>query len=126
MSLDDRDLAELAERLAEELVPRLVRSPLVTAKALATILDVEEDWVREHGAELGGRRLGTGPKAPWRFDVEDAIASLPCPGSRGSKSATVPVAARVEPHRRRQRRRRLGTGSDSVPAGLVSRGRRVV
>src|SRR3954447_25680542 len=24
------------------------------------------DWVREHAAELGGRKIG-GPRAPWRF-----------------------------------------------------------
>ena len=57
-----RLLADLKKR-----GPGQLPSTLVGVEAVATYLNVSRDFVYGHAAELGGRKLGTGPKAPWRF-----------------------------------------------------------
>jgi len=49
---------------------------LVTAAELAQRLGVARSFVYEHRDELGAIRLGGGPKAPLRFDVETANAAM--------------------------------------------------
>ena len=49
---------------------------LLSAGELARRLRVERPWVYRHRALLGGMRIGTGPKAPWRFDYETAVEAL--------------------------------------------------
>jgi hypothetical protein len=71
-------LADLvANRVAEQLSPG-ARSAggLVDAKTLAQLLGVSRDFVYERAAELGGVKLGTGSRAPWRFNVDRARAAL--------------------------------------------------
>lgn len=41
---------------------------LLTTGDVAAELNIGEDWVREHAAELGGIRAGRGPRAPLRFE----------------------------------------------------------
>lgn len=114
MTLDDRELVFLAERLAEVLAPRLARRALVDAETLAGLLNVEREWVYEHAAELGARRLGDGPRPRLRFDVDEAIDRLTCLEVR--KSAK-PQTRTVEPVRRRRRSSPMGTGVPLLPIG---------
>ena len=40
----------------------------IDAATLADRLAMSAQWVRDHAAELGGKRRGRGPKARWRFE----------------------------------------------------------
>jgi hypothetical protein len=51
-------------------------SEVLTAGELALRLRVERPWVYRHRRLLGGFRLGSGPKAQWRFDYETAVERL--------------------------------------------------
>jgi hypothetical protein len=48
----------------------------VDTTAVATMLVVSSDWVREHAAELSGIRVGDGPRGALRFDVERVKRAL--------------------------------------------------
>jgi hypothetical protein len=85
---------------------------LLTVAELAEWLAVERSYVYEHAAELGALRLGTGPRARLRFDLEEVRARLTCPAGRGSQEPETPVGM---PKRRPRRRRRMGTTVRSVP-----------
>ena len=61
--------------------PELVESAppkvgLVDAQALAEQLGVARDWVYANAERLGVVRLGSGPRARMRFDVEQAREAL--------------------------------------------------
>jgi hypothetical protein len=60
----------------------------VDAQAVADYLATDRDFVYRNARELGGRKLGAGPKAPWRFKlalVDGALEAFTCPDSRGLK-----------------------------------------
>jgi hypothetical protein len=77
-------IEQLAQRVAELVADRVAAGPpLVDAEALARFLNVERSWVYEHAAELGGVRLGDGPRARLRFDVGDAKRRLTCSVGQG-------------------------------------------
>lgn len=72
---DDFGLAEpaleaIAQRVAE-LVGGNARPAfrLLDTESVASMLSVSEEWVRAHAAELGGLRLGDGPKGALRFEA---------------------------------------------------------
>src|SRR3954466_2074253 len=48
----------------------------VDAATLARILGVRRGWVYSRARELGGVRLGDGPRAPLRFDIERVRVAL--------------------------------------------------
>lgn len=79
---------------------------MVDSGGLAKLLTVSPGWVRAHAEELGGVRLGGGPKAPWRFDVAEALASLragqrsPPEGVAGDPKKASPVERRRTTGRR--------------------------
>lgn len=102
------DLERLADLIADRLAERLSSSPptaaLVDVKALASLLGVSADFVYEHARELGGVKLGSGPRAPWRFDVQTARDAM---ASRSPKSPASPP--------RRSRRRRPAKTPSGVP-----------
>lgn len=87
-------------------------APLVDATTLAEYLGVERSYVYEHAADLGARRLGTGPRARLRFSLEEVDESLSaCYESRKSRPAEhAPQAAP-----RARRRRPMGTGVELLP-----------
>jgi hypothetical protein len=85
---------------------------LVDASTLARYLGVERDWVYEHAAELGARRLGSGPRARLRFSIKEVDKLLSCVESRGSEQAPSGSAARPP---RRRRRAGLGTETPLLP-----------
>jgi hypothetical protein len=102
---------EIARRVAE-LVDDRIREPfqLVDTKTVAHMLDVSEEWVREHAAELGAVRVGDGPKGALRFDAARVRAAL--------------ERRRLDPPKERQRRRpgqrrrSLGLVPAAVPADV--------
>jgi hypothetical protein len=85
---------------------------LVDAAAVADYLGVERGWVYAHAAELGARRLGSGPKARLRFSLSGVDERLSaCSVSRESADADPAPAAVSRP----RRRRRTGTSVQLLP-----------
>ena len=68
--MTDAVLEAIAQRVAD-LVVGVVHEPyrLLDSQAVADMLGVSEDWVRDHAAELGAIRVGDGPKGTLRFEV---------------------------------------------------------
>ena len=67
--LTPADVEAIARRVAELLRPEWRVSHHVDTTAVAAMLGVSGDWVREHAAELGAIRVGDGAKGALRFDV---------------------------------------------------------
>jgi hypothetical protein len=99
MTLDDDDIEAVAARVVEMLRhedrARAERG-LVDAAALARILNVDRDWVYAHAHKLAPVRLGDGPKAPLRFDVERVRERLE------ASDETQPLPDEQVPRRRRR------------------------
>ncbi len=75
MTLDHEDIEAIAEHAARRVV-QLLEQPttgaykLLDPKELAGALNVSLDYVYAHAADLGAMRLGDGPKARLRFDLQ--------------------------------------------------------
>jgi len=76
------ELNALAEAVAERVVERLRAEPaappseppaLLDARALAARLGVSPSYVYANSGKLGARRLGNGPRARLRFDLDRAV-----------------------------------------------------
>lgn len=83
---------------------------LLTTADVAEQLSVSEEWVRDHAGELGGVKLGSDRRAPWRFEqwgVDDYLAR--------HRSA---IAPRPRP-RSRVTRRSEGVDLLPIPEGLL-------
>ncbi|WP_270006583.1 hypothetical protein [Solirubrobacter deserti] len=80
----------------------------VDAATLACTLGVERDWVYARAAQLGAVRLGDGPRARLRFDLEQVRATLADAGSAAE-------AERVPPAHVRPARPRSASGPTNVP-----------
>ncbi len=81
MILDDNDIDAIAERAAIRVVqllapPRAVAGQLLDPKELAGTLKVSVDYVYAHAVDLGVMRLGDGPKARLRFDLQTAQTAM--------------------------------------------------
>lgn len=81
MTLNDEDLDEIAERAARRVVQLLERTrpgafQLLEPKQLAQALNVSVDYVYAHATDLGAMRLGDGPKARLRFDLQTAQIAM--------------------------------------------------
>ena len=78
--LTDGDVAAIAEATAARLAEIVSAAPgtfaLVDARQLARELGVSLDYVYAHATELGAMRLGSGPKARIRFDLDRARQAL--------------------------------------------------
>jgi hypothetical protein len=94
MTLDDDDVEAIAERVALKLLAGGAQRALVDVAAIARMLGVSVDYVYGHAAELGGVRLGTGPKARWRFDPRVAATALGGPSSGQPQCAPTPAQKR--------------------------------
>jgi hypothetical protein len=94
------------------LKPENASTGLVDAAAVAVFLGTSRDYVYEHAAELGARRLGAGPKPRLRFNLSEIEAALSCSTGRESVQPSTPVA---EPLSRRRRPQALGTGVELLP-----------
>jgi hypothetical protein len=113
MRLAPDQLDELADLIAERLRDAEPAAQcLVDARAVGEAIGMTPAWVREHAAELGGRRLGDGPRPRWRFDLEQARtagAALSL-GQRSLAPDPAPQAAS-----RRRRRVAPGAGVELLP-----------
>jgi hypothetical protein len=80
-TLTQEDVDAIADATAQRLAPlvALQQPPtfaLVDARELAVDLGVSTDYVYAHARELGAMRLGSGPKARIRFDLDRARHAL--------------------------------------------------
>ena len=66
----------IAHKVAELLATRSTTFGFVDARELAEELGVSIDYVYAHARELGAMRLGSGPKARIRFDLDSARRAL--------------------------------------------------
>lgn len=66
----------IAQKVVEIVGARSVTFGLVGARELAEELGVSTDYVYAHATELGAIRLGAGPKARIRFDLDRARQAL--------------------------------------------------
>jgi hypothetical protein len=69
-ALTAADVETIASRVVELLRHESRLAHHVDTTAVAKMLGVSSEWVREHAAELGAIRVGDGPKGALRFDVE--------------------------------------------------------
>ena len=114
VTLTDEQLKSLADLIAERLrddddekrasVAAAPKS-LLDAAGLAERLGCSRRWVYDHAEELGAVRLGSGPKAPLRFDLEAAKSAMARSGCEGSQAEKARIDGGSEhPGRRRPRR----------------------
>jgi hypothetical protein len=86
--LTDGDVEAIAEATAARLAEIVSASPgtfaLVDARQLARDLGVSLDYVYAHASELGAMRLGSGPKARIRFDLDRARQALEARAGRSN------------------------------------------
>ena len=108
MTLDAEDIDAVAARVVELLREQPAEAPrYVDAATLARALSVERTWVYQRARELGALRLGDGPKARLRFDLERARAALAEMNARDRPP-------RDKPPRRRRGRPRKRASSPGV------------
>lgn len=93
--LADLIAARLAEHIREETGPPTDR--LLTAAEVSHRLGVAPSLVYAHALELGGVRLGDGPKAPWRFEpaAVDAWLRARSTGKRSHPAGSPATTARA-------------------------------
>lgn len=91
-----RDLEAIAEALA---APRTA-GPQLTVEQVARRLGVARSTVYAHWREWGGYKLGTGEKAPIRFDGD----SLPIVAPTSRPAERRDPGRQAKPRRRRRRR----------------------
>jgi hypothetical protein len=102
-----------AERVVELLRGAPARSGLVDAAAVADALGVSREMVYAYPAELGGKRIGAGPRGRLRFDLDQALAAWTSRSpSKESQDRESPAPARSSAHRRRGR---LGSDTPLLP-----------
>ena len=76
VELSDASVERIAQRLAEIVSPvQSSDAELVDAKTVSRHIGMSEAWVRGHGEELGGVRIGGGEKPRWRFHLQTAVQS---------------------------------------------------
>ncbi|MDE3075009.1 MAG: hypothetical protein KGJ86_06230 [Chloroflexota bacterium] len=86
---------------------------LVDAQTLADALGCSRDCIYARSAELGGKRIGNGPRGRLRFDLDRAHEAWSArPHSKASRAPDTPAApGRSAP----RRRRRMGSGPELLP-----------
>jgi hypothetical protein len=98
--LTPRELAladAIAERVAELLSGDAPTKPhLASAAEVARELGVGRQWVYEHAEQLGAHRLGDGPRARLRFDLETVRAASVCSASKQSHARNASAGAKSQ------------------------------
>jgi len=113
VTLDREDVEAVAVRVVELLEERAMprSAGLVSARVLAARLGVSRDFVYAHAAELGVRRVGSGPRPRLLFDLDSCL--------------TIRSSEMLEPARAqgsaRSRRRSAGSGVALLPVRGVDR-----
>ena len=102
---------QTAARVMEMLQGQARSHDLVDAARLAQALGVSRDTVYAHVTELGGRRIGAGPRGRLRFDLDAALERWTCrsvgDGSPGSETPAQGEKASARPRRRAGSREEL-------------------
>ena len=97
----------LVEAVAERVVVLLGDNragALVDAQTLAARLGVTRDTVYGHAVELGGQRIGEGPRGRLRFDPDRALEAWTARcASETSDAPTLPATVGAKRSRRRAR-----------------------
>jgi hypothetical protein len=103
----------IAERVSELLRIEPTHRQLVDAVTVAAALGVSRDCVYAHAAELGGERIGNGPRGRLRFDLDRALAAWTsrC-HSKESHTSEPSTPARLPGGRPRQR---MGSSAGLLP-----------
>ncbi len=107
--LADADVERIAEQVAALLAPQVAglvdadgghqwttvgTSRIVDARTLAQHLGVSRYCVYTHSRELGGKRIGSGPRAALRFDLDQALANATSFSTRGATGLQLFAGAR--------------------------------
>jgi hypothetical protein len=107
VAFDVEEIEAVAEHIADLVASSRPKVGLVDARDLAEELGVARDWGYANAERLGGVRLGNGPRARLRFDIEKAREALAAGRQNDQPTNAEP------PRRRRGRPRR-----EVVPAGV--------
>jgi hypothetical protein len=100
VTLDGEDIEAVATRVLELLDEQsATHRRYVDAATLARILGVDRDWIYARARALGAVRLGDGPRARLRFDLDAALVKLGPPPSE-ERAATDGSARRRRPRPR--------------------------
>jgi hypothetical protein len=86
---------------------------LVDAEVVASALGVSRECVYTHAKELGGHRIGNGPRGRLRFDLDQALAAWTS-RSGSNRSQPTPSPA-TKPNTRRRARQRMGSDAPLLP-----------
>ena len=128
--LVDEELRRLARFIANELeVLHHLQPSALTAAEVAKRYGLSRAWVYKHARDLGGQRMGTGPKARLRFRSHEVQARLselqvsedetPRPGPSGARQPVdlLPVG----PTRARRQRALTGRARQNGPQDPLRR-----
>jgi predicted DNA-binding transcriptional regulator AlpA len=110
LPLDPAAIDEIADRLTEAVAARVVdlirREELLSragaaqqwldAQEVARRLGVSREWVYEHADELGGARIGRGPRPRLRFPAPSLNHPADGSSSRAEQKEPDPVRRRSE------------------------------
>lgn len=107
VAFDVEEIEAVGEHIAELVVSSRPKVGLIDARDLAEELGVARDWVYANAERLGGVRLGNGPRARLRFDMEKTREALAAGRQNDQPTNAEP------PRRRRGRPRR-----EVVPAAV--------
>lgn len=88
MTLDDEDIQAIAAAVAEALQAVTPRR-LVDAETAAKALGISKAAVWRNASQLGGVKIGDGPRPRWRFDLD----------TLGRQAEDTPTAPRPRRHR---------------------------
>jgi hypothetical protein len=105
VAFDVEEIEAVSEHIAELVASARPKVGLIDARELAKELGVARDWVYANAGRLGGVRLGNGPRARLRFDVELARQALAASGTGAQ-----PPSNRAAPRRRGRPRREVAPG----------------
>ena len=101
LELSDATIDAIAERVAAQLRDRddppaaADGHEWLTAKQVAERFGVRRDWVYAHARELGGQRLGAGPRPRLRFDARRVAQALRAdPAEHSAETPEKPTPAR--------------------------------
>ncbi len=86
---------------------------LVDAEVVASALGVSRECVYAHAGELGGHRIGKGPRGRLRFNLDQALAAWTS-RSGSNRSQPTPSPA-TKPNTRRRARQRMGSDAPLLP-----------